>query len=324
MHLIINSYGTSLRIDNRRIAVKNDDTESYFALHEISGIHLSKGVLVTSDLLLEALQHDIDILLCNKKGDPLGRLSNNRFGSVSTIRANQSIFITTVKAAELIQAILSEKMLQQQIMIETLALLNSTCSGYTAKPVRQIQISLTKLQQIYIHDAQLAMRHMRVYEAQASRVYFGFLKRILPESYAFKKRVMPKATDPFNAMLNYLYGILYAMVERSLIKAGLDPYLGIMHRNDYNKPSLVFDIIERYRHWAEYVLLHLIFQNILTLQKTTTDEAYTLDHDTKHIIARAMFDYLDEVVELNNLERSRQTHMELYARNLAQNLKTID
>jgi CRISPR/Cas system-associated endonuclease Cas1 len=38
--------------------------------------------------------------------------------------------------------------------------------------------------------------------------YFATLSALLPEQYKFKNRNQP-ATDIFNAMLNYAYGILY-------------------------------------------------------------------------------------------------------------------
>ena len=52
-------------------------------------------------------------------------------------------------------------------------------------------------------------------------------------------------------MLNYSYGVLYSMVDRACICAGLDPFLGYLHTDNYNKPSLVFDLIEPFRILAE-------------------------------------------------------------------------
>jgi CRISP-associated protein Cas1 len=37
------------------------------------------------------------------------------------------------------------------------------------------------------------------------------------------------------------------MVEKACIIAGLDPYVGFLHTDSYNKMSLVFDIIEMFR-----------------------------------------------------------------------------
>jgi CRISPR-associated protein Cas1 len=43
-------------------------------------------------------------------------------------------------------------------------------------------------------------------------------------------------------MLNYSYGVLYSLVEKACILAGLDPFVGFLHTDNYNKKSLVFDL----------------------------------------------------------------------------------
>lgn len=50
-----------------------------------------------------------------------------------------------------------------------------------------------------------------------------------------------------NSAVNYVYGMLYCEVWRAVIRAGLDPYFGIMHGTERDQGSLVFDLIEEYR-----------------------------------------------------------------------------
>ena len=77
------------------------------------------------------------------------------------------------------------------------------------------------------------------------------LGRLVPEAYRFEGRSRQPAQDGFNAMLNYGYGVLYSLVDSACICAGLDPFLGFLHTDNYNKPSLVFDLIEPFRILAE-------------------------------------------------------------------------
>ena len=92
---------------------------------------------------------------------------------------------------------------------------------------------------------------MMGHEGIAGRAYFGCLGKIVPSEYRFASRSRQPAKDPFNAMLNYGYGILYSLVERAQILAGLDPHIGFLHTDNYNKPSLVYDMIEPFRIIAE-------------------------------------------------------------------------
>lgn len=37
------------------------------------------------------------------------------------------------------------------------------------------------------------------------------------------------ARDPYNVVLNYLFGVLYSKVEQALVLAGFDVKIGILH-----------------------------------------------------------------------------------------------
>ena len=126
-------------------------------------------------------------------------------------------------------------------------------------------------------------------------------------------------------MLNYSYGILYGKIEGALIKAGIDPYVGIFHRDDYNRPVLVFDVIERYRIWADYVVISLAIQKVINndCYQIKEDGSYWLENLGKRIVIQSMNDYLEEVINLRGIDRSRTTHIQLYAQDLAQIFKNF-
>ncbi len=98
---------------------------------------------------------------------------------------------------------------------------------------------------------------LRGLEGTAGRLYFETLSYVLPNDYQFNGRSSRPALDAFNAFLNYAYGILYSKTEKSLIIAGIDPYLGFLHRDDYNQLSMVYDFIEPYRIYADEVVFRL-------------------------------------------------------------------
>ena len=94
-------------------------------------------------------------------------------------------------------------------------------------------------------------------EGTAGRVYFTCLSQLVPEAYRFDGRSRHPAKDEFNAMLNYSYGVLYSLVERACICSGLDPFVGFLHTDNYNKKSLVFDLIEPFRIVGDHTTLLL-------------------------------------------------------------------
>jgi hypothetical protein len=56
-----------------------------------------------------------------------------------------------------------------------------------------------------------------------------------------------KATNPANAILNYLYSILEAEARIAALTIGLDPGIGVMHADLKARDSLVCDLIEALR-----------------------------------------------------------------------------
>ena len=66
------------------------------------------------------------------------------------------------------------------------------------------------------------------------------------------------ASDPVNAMLNYLFRLLEAEGHLATVAMGLDPGLGILHADTKGRASFVLDIIEEVRPLAELHVLNLI------------------------------------------------------------------
>jgi CRISPR-associated protein Cas1 len=53
--------------------------------------------------------------------------------------------------------------------------------------------------------------------------------------------------DRFNAVLSFGYGMLFALVHRTLLGVGLEPSLGYYHQPRSAAPPLVLDLVEIFR-----------------------------------------------------------------------------
>jgi CRISPR-associated protein Cas1 len=106
---------------------------------------------------------------------------------------------------------------------------------------------------------------------------------------------MRPAQDAFNAFLNYAYGILYSKVEKVLIVAGLDPYVGFLHRDDYNQLSMVFDFIEPYRAYADEVVFRLFSGKKVNKAHTDTlANGLSLNAEGKALLVTAFNNFMEE------------------------------
>ena len=65
---------------------------------------------------------------------------------------------------------------------------------------------------------------------------------------------------PYSIMPNSL---LYALTERAIHAAGLDAWMGLLHKSRPGRPTLVYDCIEPFRPWVNEWLCEALHQNLL-------------------------------------------------------------
>jgi CRISPR-associated protein Cas1 len=186
--------------------------------------------------------------------------------------------------------------------------------------IRKLNDYKTKIKTLSDSTVSEIAPSLRGWEGAASKIYFSIIALFVkPELFSGQRSQNP-ATDIFNCLLNYGYGILYGKIEGALIKAGIDPYVGIMHRDDYNRPVLVFDVIEKYRVWVDYVVINLCLQNAIDEDCVSfkNDGSVWLEALGKRILIQSLNDYFDEVIKISGVERSRLSQIKLYAHKLAQ------
>ncbi len=320
MELIINTFGTALRVENGIFLVLHPDGKQPIHPEKIKSILISKGASISSDAALLAIENEIDVMFVDGTGKPSGRVWGIKYGSVSTIRRKQLDFLYSPKAVDWVKRLIIQKIDNQVGLLLALTTMEKNQEMIMQKAINKLndyKEKIKKADALYLHDIAPGLRG---WEGAASRAYFSTLSAFLPAEYKFDKRSQNPAMDIYNCLLNYAYGMLYGKVEGALIKAGIDPYAGVFHRDEYNRPALVYDVIELYRIWADYVVFNLCMQKVIDQDcySVREDGAYWLENMGKRILIQSMNDYLDEVVNIKSMERSRSTHIDLQAYNLAQ------
>ena len=323
MELILNTFGTSLSRDNEAFIVTHKDGRQRIPIIGIKSIQISRGAQITSDAVMLAIENEIEILFMDKSGNPIGRVWSPKYGSISTIRKGQLNFTFTKDALSWIKDIISKKIENQQAMLLMMRTNDSTIDSIRNKSISRLEdyrIKIDKLDGEIVSDVS---SQLRGWEGVSSKIYFETLNHFIPKEYRFAARSQHPAMDVVNAMLNYGYGLLYGKIEGALIKAGIDPYVGIMHRDDYNRPVLVYDVIEIYRIWVDYVVYGLISQQVITedYYSIREDGSYWLEGLGRRVLIQSLNDYLEEIITQRGVSRSRMNQIMLYAQSLAQMFK---
>jgi CRISPR-associated protein Cas1 len=323
MDLIINTFGTALSRDNNCFVILHKDGKQRIPVDGITSIQISKGAQITSDAVLLAIDNEIEVLFLNNSGEPIGRVWSSKYGSVSTIRKGQVNFCLSKDAVEWVKDTILQKIENQQSLILAMQIKDSFTQNKVDTTIRKLDDYKSKIRTLMGETVSDIAPALRGWEGLASKVYFDTLNLFIPQEFRFENRSQHPAMDVVNAFLNYGYGILYGKIEGSLIKAGIDPYVGIFHRDNYNRPILVYDIIELYRIWVDYVVYTLVAQNAITdeFYSVKEDGSYWLENLGRRIIIQSLNDYLDEIILMKGVSRSRENHIFLYAQNLAQTFK---
>ena len=264
MHLTISTLGAYLHVAEGlfevRIRTDNGVKKQQFSPKKIRTIVLERGTSLSSEAILLALMHNVDIVVVQSDGQPAGRFWHSKLGSTTKIRKRQLEASIGAECVEFVKGWIALKLERQAEFLTDLKKHRETKREFIDEQCTSIHRHRASVLALEGATIDAIADSLRGYEGNAGRVYFGTLSELLTVSntaYAFFGRSSRPAKDPFNAFLNYAYGILYRIVEKSVMIAGLDPYVGFLHRDDYNHISFVYDFIEPYRPFADEVVFRL-------------------------------------------------------------------
>lgn len=262
MQLVINSYGAYLRKSGNCFLVKREEKSFEVAVGKISSILITTSAYITTDAIKLAVDNNIDIVFLDSYGDPYGRVWHPKLGSTTLIRRRQMEIYDTIEGLNLVKEWGAKKLDNQVELLSRLRKTREEMRPDLDKFIEEIEAGKEQMKRLR-GSIEARRQDMLGLEGKAARDYFDAISSVMPERYRFAGRSRSPARDEFNALLNYSYGVLYSMVEKGCILAGLDPYVGFLHTDSYNKKSLVFDIIEMFRIYADETVVYLFSRRMV-------------------------------------------------------------
>ena len=326
VNLFIQSPGTYVHVHDQmfqiRLKKEGEVVKRDFAPQKITAILMQTGVAISTDAIALALQHNVDIQVVNFDGHPLGRFWHSKLGSTTRIRKCQLEASLSSQGLEWVRAWLVAKLDNQSDFIRELTKHREGKKEALLALAGRIDEMRAKIHSVEADRVDLIADTLRGWEGNAGKAYFEALGIAIPDRFAFSGRSTRPAKDPFNAMLNYAYGVLYGKVEKALMIAGADPFVGFLHRDDYNQKSLVFDFIEPYRIHAERVVFRLFSgKQVNDSHFESLSGGIRLGAEGKPVLVEKLFDYLDiDKIRHRGRNLSRLHAMQLDAHAFAQDL----
>ncbi|MEO0053718.1 MAG: CRISPR-associated endonuclease Cas1 [candidate division WOR-3 bacterium] len=300
MNLVINTWGAFLQKNGELFRVKTEDRVAEISARKVSSIIIATAATITTDALKLAIENNIDIVFVDEYGEPYARIWHSRFGSTTEIRRRQLGIAEADAGLELALAWVRRKLDNQIALLERLRTTRTRKSAEITTYIEKLRNCRQSLEGI-----------TGTVEERRGTIM----------GIKFEGRSRNPAKDEFNALLNYAYGILYSRVERACVIAGLDPYVGILHTDNYNKKSLVFDIIENYRVWAEEVVVNLFAaRKVLKEYFDPLHNGMLLNKEGRAVLIGAFTRFLDEPVRYAGRNIRRQDIIQLDCHKIASQL----
>jgi len=321
MQLVLDTNGLVMKKRNNCFWITHKKGRRMISPHKVSSISVTHDCLISTSAIRLAIQHQIPIVLFNASGRPQGRFWSPYFSNIATLRRQQLKFTDTAEATTCIIEWFTAKVEQQVLHIRWLQRKKPTKKNNFEKGIADLEAHHKKLASWKMVSPENARPHIMGIEGILSRLYWQSVALGLPKGWNYLGRSRRPAQDPFNAALNYLYGMLYGEVEAAIFAVGLDSQLGILHADEYNRPTFSFDLIEPFRPWVDRLLTELIWGKRLT--PTCFEEkkgGIWISKAGKPVIIPAFNEFMEKRQYFNGQLRSRRSHIyrtaALFARNL--------
>ncbi len=299
MQLVINTRGAYLKKEKNCFLVKNDEKTFEVSADKVDSILITTSATITTDAIEFAVENNIDIVFLNYFGDPYGRVWHSKLGSTTLIRRRQLEAEASTLGFNLARGWIVQKLENQLDFLKDLKKNRpddyDTLTQCIAK-IEQLKDNLMSMKGSLDEKRGSIMGT----EGMASLTYFEALSSIMPDAWKFNGRSRDPAQDAFNCLLNYGYGVLYSQVEKACIIAGLDPYMGFLHTDNYNKKSFVFDIIEMFRIHIDRTVINLFSKK--QVHEGLFDKipgGLYMNKEGKALLISAVNEALDKEIEYN-------------------------
>lgn len=260
MQLVLNTHGLVLKVKNKVFYVAAGDESRMISPEQVASIAITAPCMLSSAAIELAAEAEIPIYFFDRIGEARSCLRSPYFESLATLRRKQVYFSDSEAGGRWVIEQFQHKTAHQ---VQVLKYLKDRKSKYAAdieSCILELEKRLGELEKKTGAPSSGWNASLMGWEGHQAKLYWQMVAACMPEEWAFESRSRRPAKDSFNAMVNYLYGMLYSIVEQALFAAGLDPHLGILHTDEYDRPTLSYDLIEPFRPWVDRFIVEKILQ----------------------------------------------------------------
>lgn len=261
----VSTHGSAIRRRRDRFIVETKEadgkrTQEEVPAEKVDAIMVTANAMISTQAVKLCIEKQIQLVLASYGGRPFARMWASTPGRATEVRRRQYLNADTHIALCISQDVVLGKLRGQRRVL--LDLRNNRRRTGSDKVLSELEDAIVFVNQIRKKVEQASLmpglkQTLLGFEGSCATRYFAAVSSCLPQKWQFDGRSQNPGRDAFNASLNYMYGIAYAAVEKTIILSGLDPNAGFYHADSYGKPTLAFDIIEMSRPPIDMTLISL-------------------------------------------------------------------
>lgn len=242
------SNGTYLKLFRGFAVVMEDDNElGRVTLDELCCVLLTaQQTTLSKSIMVRLAELGVPIVVCGANFLPISMTLPLTANHLST-----GVLGTQIKASKPIKKRLWQQLVKLKIYNQALVL-------QASKPEKTAKVA-----QLFRLAKKVKSGDPDNCEAQAARVYW---QSLMGDTF----RRQPDAIDTVNCALNYGYAVIRAACARAIVATGLNPSLGLHHKNKKNTFCLADDLMEIYRPLLDYEVQQMTFDELLTSENKVT------------------------------------------------------
>lgn len=241
-------YPDSLPPENRTRETATGQRKVAIPIHHLESICVFGLATISPPALDLCWEHGVAVNFLNEWGRLHARLTGVADTSVTLRRTQFRAADDPVKCIAIARQIIAGKL--QNSRNSLLRAARESASQADREELERATDALGR--QIRDLPGILDLDALRGAEGMAASLYFAVLALALKqqrEAFALKSRSRRPPRDRINCLLSFLYALVRHDCIAALTTAGLDPFVGFLHVDRPNRPSLALDLMEEFRPW---------------------------------------------------------------------------
>ena len=254
-----------LSLDGENIVVSQGKTEqARFPLHTLEGVLCFTYAGASPALMGECARRGVDLAFFTPGGRFLARTVGEERGNVLLRQQQFRVSDDPGQSCRFAQGFVLGKVYNSRWVLE-----RATRDHPQRVPVEKLK-SISKQFAAALPCIRNAssLEELRGLEGEAAQRYFSAFDSLILQqrpTFAFAGRSRRPPLDPINALLSFAYSLLARECAAALEGAGLDPYVGFLHRPRPGRSSLALDLMEELRAvYADRFVLSCVNQRVIT------------------------------------------------------------